>query len=61
MRDNGLLQGLPRDPIKARTSQFSCRRRSTSIEMNLTLPNVKPLSIQATVPDRDGPVSIQIG
>ncbi len=30
------------------------------VEMQLTLPSVKPLAVQATVPDRDGPVSIKI-
>lgn len=30
------------------------------VEMKLTLPSVKPLAVQATVPDRDGPVSITI-
>ncbi len=30
------------------------------VEMKLTLPNIKPLSVQATVPERDGPVTVTI-
>jgi hypothetical protein len=50
----------PQEAIDGLMDTFGHAEGARVVELKLTLPSVKPLAVQAVVPDREGPVSITI-
>lgn len=48
------------DAIQGLDENFGYGEGARVVELRLTLPSVKPLAVQAVVPDREGPVSVTI-
>lgn len=48
------------EAIEGLTDNFGYGEGARVVELRLTLPSVKPLAVQAVVPDREGPVSVTI-
>ncbi|MBI1651174.1 hypothetical protein [Hyphomicrobium sulfonivorans] len=48
------------EAVEGLTDNFGCGEGVRVVELKLTLPTAKPLTVKAIIPSDDGPVSVTI-